>query len=297
MNLQKAKILFLTARPQTLTAAIAPVLVGFFMALRLNPYQMDWRYIFPITMAALCIQIATNFFNDYLDFFKGNDKEGRLGPTRVTAAGLVPPNVVKYWALFFCLLALVFGVPLVIRGGMPFLILGLVCIAMTYLYTGTKFSLAYTGMADLFVIAFFGCVAVWGTYYLLTLQHNPWTLLVGFQLGALCNVILLVNNLRDHKQDQENNKKTLVVRFGRMFALYELLVLVLIAFAGILFWGFMERPFILFIFTLPILIRYLTLWDYLLKNQPSESYNKKLKVSALLYLGYAMVVSLGFCII
>lgn len=287
------KAVFISARPATLTASLAPILVAYFMAEKVTPETLVSWYLIPILLSALSIQIATNLFNDYLDFIKGGDKEDRLGPTRVTSAGLLEPHKVKAWALGFCSLAFICGIPLVIRGGELFLVLGLISIAMTYLYTGTRFSLAYTGMADLFVVGFFGCFALSGTYYLLTLQWNPWTLLVGLQLGALCNILLLVNNLRDHDQDAAHDKKTVVVRFGRGFGLFEYLVLILIAFIPILFWPFIDRPLLLFIFQSPYLFCSLYLWNWVRKNKPSAQYNKILKFSSIIYLGFSLMCCAG----
>ncbi len=293
INKQTLKALLISSRPATLTASLAPILVAYFMAERIEKDAVVAWYLIPILVAALSIQIATNFFNDYLDFVKGGDKEDRLGPTRVTSAGLLSPQQVKRWALGFCGLAFVAGIPLVLRGGEIFLLLGLISLAMTYLYTGTRFSLAYTGFADLFVVAFFGCFAVAGTYYLLSLSWNPWALLVGLQLGSLCNILLLVNNLRDQKQDAANNKKTVVVRFGRRFGLLEYLVLILIAFFPILSWPFISYPLLLFVFQFPYLFCSLYLWNWVRKNEPSAQYNKILKFSSMIYLGFTLMCCAG----
>lgn len=293
INMHTLKALVISSRPATLTASLAPILVACFLAYREKAESVEILYIIPILIAALSIQIATNLFNDYLDFVKGGDKEDRLGPTRVTGAGILKPQEVKMWGVIFCVLALVLGVPLILRGGFIFLIVGLISLAMTYVYTGTRFSLAYTGLADIFVVVFFGCVAVSGTYYLLVLDWNYWTLLVGLQLGALCNILLLVNNLRDHHQDTANNKRTLVVRFGRGFGILEYLFLILIAFVPLLFWRFLDHPWMLFLLQSPYLICSLYLWNWVRKHPPSKQYNKVLKFSSMIYLGFSLMCCVG----
>lgn len=293
MNSQTIKAILSSSRPATLTASIAPILVAYFMAQKFQPDTIKDIYLLPILVVAICIQIATNLFNDYLDFVKGGDKEDRLGPTRVTAAGILSAQIVKRFAIGFCVMAFVVGIPLVMRGGPWFLVLGLGCIALTYLYTGTRFSLAYTGMADLFVIVFFGCVAVGATYYLLTLHLNIWTILVGLQLGALCNVLLLVNNLRDENQDRNHNKKTLIVRFGRAFGLSEYLFLILFAFGSLLFWSFISKPWVLFLLQIPYLMVSLYLWNWVRRHPPSTAYNKVLKYSSMIYLGFSLMCCFG----
>lgn len=297
MNFSTVRSLIMSARPATLTASIAPILVAYFLAWRFVPEQLNTIYLIPIFIAALCIQVATNLFNDYLDFFKGGDKEDRLGPTRVTAAGMLEPKWVKLWALGFCAVAFIAGVPLVFRGGALFLILGLICLAMTYLYTGTRFSLAYTGLADLFVIVFFGGVAAGGTYYLLTLDINYWVILIGIQLGSLCNILLLVNNLRDIDQDRQNNKNTLVVRFGKNFGVTEYFLLIAFAFGATLFWSFLPQPWLLFLLQSPLLLMSLYLWNWVRTHKPSKTYNKVLKLSSMIYLGFSLLCCVGLLVL
>ena len=201
------------ARPKTLPAAIAPVLVGIGLA---------WEAGALHPLAALCallgavfIQVGTNYSNDAEDHVRGADTEARKGPLRATAAGLVTPAQMRIAAGVAFGLAFAAGLYLIGRGGWPILALGLVCIASGIAYTVGRYALAYTGLADLFVLVFFGPVAVGGTYYVQALDLPTWVPIAGLGPGFLATAILLANNIRDVEEDRAADKRTLVVRFGR----------------------------------------------------------------------------------
>lgn len=288
------KTFILASRPQTLTAILGPILVGYFWSAKFSADTFEPVYLIPILIAGLSIQIATNLFNDYLDSLKDGDKEDRLGPLRVTSAKLVDPKVVRNCAIVLCGVALLAGIPIVLKTGWLFVVLGLICILLSYVYTGTKVSLAYTGTADFFVIVFFGGFAVWGTVYTLTLKPNIFPFLLGLQLGCLCTILLVVNNLRDQFQDVVNHKKTLIVRFGRKFGLTYYLLLILAGFFGTFLWPeeFYGREFIFL--TLPWFLFNLYFWNWVRKNSPSVRYNKILKFSSLTYFGVCLSFCIGF---
>lgn len=170
-------------------------------------------------LSAVFIQIGTNFFNDYADHKKGADTDERLGPLRATQAGLVDPAAMKAAAGFAFAVAVLFGGYLMWRGGLPIVIIGVLSVTAGYLYSATRFALAYTGLADLFVLIFFGPVAVGGTYYVQALTVTPEVIVAGLAPGLLSMAILLVNNIRDVNQDRAAHKRTLVVRFGRRFGI------------------------------------------------------------------------------
>jgi 1,4-dihydroxy-2-naphthoate octaprenyltransferase len=215
----------LAARPKTLAAAVVPVVVGFALA-RFAHWPSFWFAL----GSAVFIQIGTNFVNDALDFRKGADTHERLGPLRVTQAGLLSADAVLRGAYVCFALAVVCGVPLVLRGGWPIVVIGLTSIAAAYAYTGGPYPLAYNGLGELFVMAFFGVVAVGGTYYLQTLTMNRDALLAGVACGALAIVLLAINNLRDLENDRASNKRTLAARFGPRFARAEVAVMALLPF-------------------------------------------------------------------
>lgn len=170
---------------------------------------------------ALLIQIGTNFANDYFDFVKGTDTEERIGPKRATQAGLVSPRTMLWATVLVFALAFVPGAYLVYRGGWPILAIGLVSVLCGVLYTGGPFPLGYLGLGDIFVLVFFGPVAVGGTYYVQTLTLSDDVLVAGLMPGLFSTAILTVNNLRDADTDVKTGKRTLAVRFGKSFARWE----------------------------------------------------------------------------
>lgn len=234
----------LAARPKTLSAAAVPVMMGSALAAH-EPAAMTW-WVFGCALAgALLIQIATNFINDALDFRKGTDTADRLGPVRATQAGLLTADNVMS-AAWVCLgLAAVCGIPLLYRGGWPMLTIGLLSIAAAYAYTGGPYPLAYHGLGELFVLLFFGFIAVGGTFYAHSLQLTRSVLLAGFAAGSMATVLLVINNLRDVHGDRRSNKRTLAVRFGERFARIEIAFFALAPFVAIVAmcwirdqWGF-----------------------------------------------------------
>ncbi|MBX6343216.1 MAG: 1,4-dihydroxy-2-naphthoate polyprenyltransferase, partial [Thermomicrobiaceae bacterium] len=182
-------------------------------------------------VAALLIQIGTNFANDYFDFHKGADTEQRLGPTRVTQSGLITAAEVKRATYLTFGLALLVGVYLVAVGGWPILVIGLASIACGVAYTGGPWPLGYHGLGDLFVFVFFGLVAVAGSAYLQTGQLTWLALLAAVPVGLLVDNILVVNNLRDLATDRAAGKRTLATRIGERATRAQYALFVAVAFA------------------------------------------------------------------
>jgi 1,4-dihydroxy-2-naphthoate octaprenyltransferase len=243
----------LAARPKTLSAAVVPVLMGTALAAH-EPTAITWWVFMFALMGALLIQVATNFINDALDFRKGTDTTERLGPLRVTAAGLVTAEQVMN-AAWFCLgLALVCGIPLLYRGGWPMLLIGLGSVAAAYAYTGGPYPLAYHGLGELFVVVFFGLIAVGGTFYAHSLQWTRSALVAGLAAGSLAAVLLVVNNLRDIEGDRRSGKRTLAARFGVAFARTEVVFFALVPFActAFLAWMRSQLGFVIVFAALPL---------------------------------------------
>ncbi|MFB6099296.1 MAG: 1,4-dihydroxy-2-naphthoate polyprenyltransferase [Salinibacter sp.] len=214
-DVSRARIWLWAARPKTLGAAVAPVLVGTGMAVEAGVWH-------PLSAAlalvgAVLIQVGVNYHNDYADYVQGTDTEDRVGPLRVTQAGLVAPETMRRATILVFGLAVASGLYLIYRGGWPILVVGLASIGAAVWYTAGRYSLAALGLADLFVFVFFGPVAVGGTYYVQALSLSPAVLVAGAGPGLLSIAILLVNNVRDVAEDREAGKRTLVVRFGRRF--------------------------------------------------------------------------------
>jgi 1,4-dihydroxy-2-naphthoate octaprenyltransferase len=224
------------ARPKTLGASLAPILIGAALSAKLNSFSLTFTLI--ALASALCIQIATNFCNDYCDFKKGADKN-RIGPIRATQSGLIAPEMMRRATILTFALAVAFGALLVARGGWPIVLIGVLSVTFGALYTAGSYPLAYLGLGDLFVLIFFGPVAVVGTYYVNSLEWSRHAALLGFLPGLLSVAILVVNNLRDAESDRASNKRTLVVLLGERFGRFEYAACVLapaiiVAFQGAL---------------------------------------------------------------
>jgi 1,4-dihydroxy-2-naphthoate octaprenyltransferase len=182
--------------------------------------------VFIATLAsALLIQIGTNFANDYSDFHRGADHDGRLGPVRVTQSGLISHESVRRGIFVAFGAAALFGCYLAWIGGWPIVLIGLLSIICGLAYTGGPWPFGYHGLGDLFVFVFFGLVAVTGTAYLQTGVWSVFALIVSIPIGLLVTNILVINNLRDLPTDLAAGKNTLAVRLGdsRTRAQYALL--------------------------------------------------------------------------
>ena len=217
----------LATRPKTLSASVVPVLVGTALAYRV---VFLWLPFVCALFGAIFIQIGTNLVNDALDFRKGADTHERLGPIRVTQAGLLGYDTVLRGAYLCFVLAGMFGVPLILRGGWPIAIIGIGSILAAYAYTGGPYPLAYHGLGELFVLVFFGIIAVGGSYYVQRLTYDNRALIAGAAVGLLAVVLLAINNLRDIESDRASNKKTLAVRFGQRFGRIEIAACVVLPF-------------------------------------------------------------------
>ncbi len=218
------RIWIMAARPRTLPAAIAPVLVG----TALGATERDLRVggFIAALLGAIFIQVGTNLSNDYSDARRGADTEERLGPVRVTAGGLVPPRQVLVATYVSFAAAVLCGVYLVILAGPILLLIGALSILAGVLYTGGPRPYGYEGLGEVFVFAFFGLVAVAGSYYV-QVERVTWEALVlAVPVGLLASAILVDNNVRDLDNDRRAGTRTLAVRLGRDRArtLYDLMV-------------------------------------------------------------------------
>jgi len=224
------KVWIQATRPKTLTAALVPVMVGTALAVRHGVARP--LPAFAALAGAMLIQVGTNLTNDYYDFKKGADTAERVGPQRVTQAGLVAPARVLGAALASFGLAVAVGLYLAWVGGWPIVAIGVASVLSGYAYTGGPFPLGYNGLGDLFVMIFFGFVAVCGTYYVQALTL-PWVAaVVAVPVGAIGTALIVVNNLRDADTDARVGKRTLAVRFGKAFARAEYASLLFAAFAA-----------------------------------------------------------------
>ena len=222
MQVTRTQAWILAVRPRTLSAGAAPVVAASGLAAADGVFAQ-----LPALAAlagALLIQIATNLANDYYDFVKGGDTGERLGPVRVTQAGILPPKAVFGGMVVTLALATLVGVYLAWVAGWPVVAIGLVSMLMAVCYTGGPYPLSYNGLGDVFVFVFFGLVATATTYYVQAGAWSAGAILAGAGLGAFSTAMLVVNNLRDRETDGAAGKRTLAVRFGDRFTVVQYFV-------------------------------------------------------------------------
>lgn len=282
----------LAARPKTLPAAAAPVIIGMALAYADNSFHLISALA--ALLAALLIQIGTNYANDYADYKSGVDKGERLGPLRVTQAGLVSPTAMKRATTIIFLLALLVGIYLVVRGGWPILVIGLLSILFGVLYTSGPYPIGYNGLGEIFVLIFFGPVAVAGTYYVQSLNLSTAAFIAGLAPGLFSVAILDINNLRDIPSDTASGKKTLQVRFGFLFSryLYAAAMIVACLIPVVLFAVDRKHPYslvatVVALISLPTII---SVW----KGRDGRPLNDTLAATGKLLLLYSLLFSIGW---
>lgn len=286
------RVWVLAARPKTLGAALAPVLVGTAMAVEAGAWE-------PLAAAcalgsAVLIQIGVNFHNDYTDYLQGTDTGERVGPLRVTQAGMVDPETMRRATVFVFTAAVAAGVYLIYRGGWPILLIGVASIAAAIWYTAGPYSLAALGLADVAVFLFFGPVAVGGTYYVQALACPPEVIVAGIGPGLFSVGILLVNNVRDAPDDRASGKRTLVVRLGRSVGvgLYAVCVGVAVVLPVILVLWTGRHPWTLStVLLVPLLIRPVRT---MVRARDPERLNPLLGATGRLLVLWALLFSLGW---
>ena len=215
-------------RPRTLPAAAAGVVMGAAMAWRDGVFRLD--IVLVCLFTALLLQVGSNLANDVFDFERGADTSERLGPTRVTQAGILTPKQVKIGMAIVFGLSGILGLYLVWFGGWLILLLGIAAIISAVAYTGGPFPIGYYGLGDVFVFIFFGLAAVAGTYYIQAGSIPPVVWWMTLPPGLIITAILVVNNLRDIDNDRKAGKHTLAVRMGEQGTKIEYIVCMVIAF-------------------------------------------------------------------
>ncbi|MFC6720054.1 1,4-dihydroxy-2-naphthoate polyprenyltransferase [Halobacteriaceae archaeon SHR40] len=299
----------MAARPQTLPAGGAPVLIG--VALAVADGVFAPLPAVAALVGALLIQIGTNFANDYYDAVNGADTDDREGFTRVTAGGLIEPERVKLAMIGSYGLAVVVGLYLVGIGGLPILAVGLSSILAGILYTGGPYPYGYYGLGDLFVFVYFGLVAVTGTYYVQAVTTTgagvfplglpagtvtAATALGGVAAGALATCVLVINNIRDLETDREADKRTLAVKFGYRFSRVEFGGLLAAAYAvpALLWLGFGYHIAVLLpLLSAPLAARIATI---VLEQTDGESLNPALEQTGQLLALYAILFAVGLLV-
>lgn len=288
----KTKAWVLAARPKTLSASAVPIIATTGMVYG-TQQQLQWWIVAFALFSSFCIQIGTNFVNDAMDFKKGADTEARLGPMRVTQQGHFTFKQVMWMATGFFVAATALGVPLVVHGGWPIVIIGVISVIMGYAYTSGPFPLAYRGLGDFFVILFFGLVAVGGIYYLLTGTWDANALVLGLQIGFLSTILIAINNLRDVATDKLVNKKTLAVRWGKTGARVWIAFLCVAPFLTGYYWLYQKRWWV---YVIPLLSSPLALFiaKRIFRTEPSAVYNRYLALSSAFGLLFSILIAIGF---
>ncbi len=284
----------MAARPRTLPAAVAPVLVG--TALAWSEGSLDWLAFAAALLGALFIQVGTNLSNDYSDARRGADTEERLGPVRVTAGGLVPPRQVLIATYASFGLAVLFGIYLIVVAGPVLLLIGAASILAGVLYTGGPRPYGYEGLGEVFVFTFFGLVAVTGSYYVqrLSLEWEAFALAV--PVGLLASAILVVNNVRDLDTDRQAGKRTLAVRLGRERTRHLFTAMIALAYVAALvpwLFGSLGPWVLLILLTLPIAI---PLVRTVSTHSDGPTLNEALARTGMLEFAFCVLLSAGVLI-
>ncbi len=209
----RLKIWLLACRPRTLTLSLAPVAVGAALAYA-GHGGLRWSAVLVALLASALIQIGTNLHNDAADSLRGADGPERIGPKRVTAAGLLAAASVEKGAAGCFAGAALGGLYLVFLGGWPILALGLLSILCGWLYSSGPRPISASPFGEVFVIAFFGLGATCGTYFLASERLDPSAIFAGLALGLFAAAVLLVNNHRDRIEDARNGRRTLAILLG-----------------------------------------------------------------------------------
>ncbi len=286
----------MAARPKTLWASVAPVIVGTAVAYRDG--LAHWPSAVAAVFGAIFIQIGTNFANDLFDHLRGADTADRVGPVRVTQAGLVSTGQIRIAMIVVFSIAFLIGIYLVSRGGWPIVAVGLCSIAAALLYTGGPYPFGYHGWGDLFVFVFFGPVAVVGTYFVQAHTATTTVWLASVPMGALATAILIVNNMRDIATDRRAGKRTLAVRLGRIGSIgeYALMLTLSIVIPIAMVLNRLSGPLILLssaviLIFVPMLLKSLRTQSGPMKT--ATILNQLLAKTALVKLAYAVVFAIG----
>ena len=284
----------LAVRPKTLFASIAPVLLGLTIAFILQN-SINFLIAGLTLCCALLMQIASNLANDYLDSLRGIDTDKRLGPTRVTQAGLISASKMKNALILVMSLAFILGIYLMVIGGPFIILLGLLSLYFAYGYTGGPFPLSHNGLGEAAAFLFFGLIAVVGTTYLQIHSISSLAIILGMGPGYISATILAINNLRDIKTDTETNKRTIAVRFGELFQRRLCLLLIMASSLQLIFTAFLYQfTYLYFVSLLPLF--FLKNWLHIYNKPIDKKMNQALAKTAQYLLFYCVLTSLALII-
>ena len=280
----------IASRPRTLLAAFVPVMVG--SAVAFNEGKLKIILSLSALLCSLLIQVGTNFTNDLYDFLKGSDTTKRKGPRRVLASGLISVGEMKTAIVLTFLTAFLIGLFLVYHGGFVILVIGILSILAGLAYTAGPYPLAYNALGDIFVFMFFGIIGTVGTYYLHTNDLSIVSFISSIPVGALVTNILVVNNYRDIEEDKTAGKKTLAVKLGKNFTLYQFTFLIVLSFlVPLLLFAFFNASIWIFLpyLTLPIAYKVISMIYTLNGTQLNTTLELTARLSAI----YGLLFSAG----
>lgn len=309
--MSRARAWLIAARPQTLPAGAAPVLVGTAVAVLEGLFAPGPAVA--ALIGALLIQVGTNFANDYYDAVRGVDDADREGFTRVTQSELLPAWQVKAAAFLTFSIAILVGVYLVSVGGLPIVVIGLASVLSGYLYAGGPYPLGSHGLGDLFVFVFFGVIAVTGTVYVqaaavlvsgfpagIPAGTVPMSALVAsLPMAAFSTNVLVVNNIRDLESDRAADKYTLAVLIGYRWSRIEYVGLTVLAYVvPFLFWLGIGVPQVGFTALLPLITApyAIRVTRTILTQTDGTALNPALEQTGRLLFGYAVLFAIGVII-
>ena len=247
------KILYFiyAARVKTLIAALSPILIT--SAFCYKFYSLNLNICLLTILAAMLIQIMTNFINDLYDYKRGADNN-RIGPDRMIQKGYLSENEITKAIYVVLLIALSIGIYLTLIGGVIIVAIGLSAFLFAYLYTATRFSIAYNGLGEIFVFIYFGLIASLGTCYLQILDYNTAALLIGIICGSLNVCLLIINNLRDIQSDQSSQKNTLIAKYGKFFGYMEFSFFIVLTYISLYYFTMHIDNKLLFMYALSLII-------------------------------------------
>ena len=278
------------ARLKTLPAVVVPVVMATALAFY-NEHSFDLKIFILTLVSGVFLQIAANFFNDALDFKFGGDTHLRKGPPRVAQTRKLSVKSTFIFGFFCAAIAFLTGLFLVLIGGWPVLVFGLIALTLSYFYSGHSFSLVKNGLAELVVFLFFGWFAVGFTYYLQTLKWDDSVIYLGIQCGLWALSLLLVNYLRDEEEDNLMSRKHLITTHGRAAGLLAFVIFQAFIYLLCFYWLSFDikgGAFSFFLIIPSILLTY-----FICTTPPSKKYNLFLSLTSLLYILFGVFWVLG----
>lgn len=284
---------WLTAsRPKSLPAGVIPILAGAFLT-NISLHELNWFILISALLAVLCITISTNLINDALDAKKGADTEKRLGPIRVTKSGLLSEKEVLAAGFGFLFLTVVFALPMIFAGGLPITLIIICSLICSYLYTGGPYPFSYNGLAEVFILIFYGWNATMISYFLQVGYIDLNSFVAATQVGSFAMALCAINNLRDFKEDSTTGKSTLTVKYGEQFGKKEISFLLLFPYFLCLYWYSIGHV-LAFLMPFSSLFIAFNIIRGIWLHSPSRLYNRYFGETSLLLSLFGVLLILGF---